>query len=95
MVEPTDHEARKTPSERASEVQDQSGPGSSQQPSQQQKSWQRGFASAWMVLGAAPSGLLIGYFIDQAYGTTPGWMLGLSLLFLGVSLYQLIKDTRK
>lgn len=57
--------------------------------------WHRGFANAWMVLGAAPSGLLIGWFIDRAYGTTPWWMLGLSLLFLAVSLYQLVKDSRK
>jgi F0F1-type ATP synthase assembly protein I len=57
--------------------------------------WQRGFANAWMVLGAAPSGLLLGYFIDRAYGTSPWWMLGLSLLFLAVSLYALIKDSLK
>ena len=57
--------------------------------------WQRGFANAWMVLGAAPSGLLIGYFIDRAYGTAPWWMLGLSLLFLALSLYQLVKDSFK
>jgi len=58
-------------------------------------SWQRGFANVWMVLGAAPAGLLIGYFIDRAYGTSPWWMLGLSLLFLAVSLYQLVKDSFK
>jgi F0F1-type ATP synthase assembly protein I len=57
--------------------------------------WQRGFANAWMVLGAAPSGLLIGYFIDRAYGTAPWWMLGLSLTFLAASLYQLVKDSWK
>ena len=57
--------------------------------------WQRGFANVYMVLGAAPAGLLIGYFIDSAYGTTPWWMLGLSLLFLAVSLYQLVKDSFK
>ena len=57
--------------------------------------WQRGFANVWMVLGAAPAGLLIGYFIDSAYGTTPWWMLGLSLLFLAGSLYQLVKDSFK
>jgi F0F1-type ATP synthase assembly protein I len=59
------------------------------------KSWQRGFANAWMVLGAAPSGLLIGYFIDRAHGTAPWWMLGLSLTFLAASLYQLVKDSWK
>lgn len=69
-------------------------PGSERKPSDSH-GWQRGFANAWMVLGAAPAGLLIGYFIDRAYGTTPWWMLGLSLLFLAVSLYQLVKDTRK
>ena len=58
-------------------------------------SWQRGFANAWMVLGAAPSGLLIGYFIDRSYGTAPWWMLGLSLTFLAASLYQLVKDSWK
>jgi F0F1-type ATP synthase assembly protein I len=57
--------------------------------------WQKGFANAWMVLGAAPAGLLIGYFIDHAADTTPWSMLGLSLLFLAVSLYQLVKDSRK
>jgi F0F1-type ATP synthase assembly protein I len=57
--------------------------------------WQKGFANAWMVLGAAPAGLLIGYFIDRAADTTPWSMLGLSMLFLAVSLYQLIKDSRK
>lgn len=57
--------------------------------------WQKGFANAWMVLGAAPAGLLIGYFIDRAAGTTPWFMLGLSLLFLAVSLYQLVKDSSK
>lgn len=62
---------------------------------QRDHGWQRGFASAWMVLGAAPAGLLLGYFIDRAAGTSPAWMLGLSLLFLAVSLYQLIKDSRK
>jgi F0F1-type ATP synthase assembly protein I len=59
------------------------------------QSWQRGFANAWMVLGAVPSGLLIGYVIDRAYGTAPWWMLGLSLTFLAVSLYQLVKDSWK
>jgi hypothetical protein len=57
--------------------------------------WHRGFANAWMVLGAAPSGLLIGWFIDRSYGTAPWWMLGLSLLFLAASLYQLVKDSWK
>lgn len=57
--------------------------------------WQRGFANVWMVLGAAPAGLAIGWFIDRAYGTAPWWMLGLSLLFLAVSLYQLVKDSLK
>jgi F0F1-type ATP synthase assembly protein I len=57
--------------------------------------WQRGFANAWMVLGAAPSGLLLGYGIDRLAGTTPWWALGLSLLFLAVSLYQLVKDSSK
>ncbi len=57
--------------------------------------WQRGFASAWMVLGAAPAGCLIGYFIDKAYDSTPLWMIILSFLFLAVSLYQLIKDSNK
>ena len=57
--------------------------------------WQKGFANAWMVLGAAPAGLLIGYFIDRAADTTPWFMLGLSLLFLAVSLYQLVKDSSK
>jgi F0F1-type ATP synthase assembly protein I len=59
------------------------------------QSWQRGFANAWMVLGAAPSGLLIGWFIDRSYGTAPWWMLGLSLTFLAASLYQLVKDSWK
>jgi F0F1-type ATP synthase assembly protein I len=58
-------------------------------------SWQQGYALAWGVLGAAPTGLFIGYFIDQHFGTTPAWMLGLSLLFLALSLYQLIKGSRK
>jgi F0F1-type ATP synthase assembly protein I len=58
-------------------------------------SWQRGFANVWMLVGAAPAGLAIGYFIDRASGTTPWWMLGLSLLFLAVSLYQLVKDSWK
>ena len=57
--------------------------------------WQKGFANAWMVLGAAPAGLIIGYLIDRAADTTPWSMLGLSLLFLAVSLYQLVKDSRK
>ncbi|MBA3698218.1 MAG: AtpZ/AtpI family protein [Planctomycetes bacterium] len=57
--------------------------------------WQRGFANAWMVLGAAPAGLAIGYVIDRTYDTSPWWMLGLSLLFLAVSLYQLVKDSFK
>jgi F0F1-type ATP synthase assembly protein I len=61
----------------------------------QDHSWQRGFANVWMVLGAAPAGLLIGYFIDRAAGTSPWWMLGLSLLFLAGSLYQLVKDSFK
>lgn len=61
----------------------------------QQHSWQRGFANVWMLVGAAPAGLAIGYFIDRAYGTSPWWMLGLSLLFLAVSLYQLVKDSWK
>jgi F0F1-type ATP synthase assembly protein I len=59
------------------------------------QSWQRGFANVYMVLGAAPAGLLIGYFIDRACGTTPWWMLGLSLTFLAASFYQLLKDLWK
>jgi F0F1-type ATP synthase assembly protein I len=58
-------------------------------------SWQRGFANAWMVLGAVPAGLFLGYLIDDAAETTPTWMLVLSLLFLSVSLYRLVKDNRK
>lgn len=57
--------------------------------------WQRGFANVWMLVGAAPAGLALGYFIDRTYGTAPWWMLGLSLLFLAVSLYQLVKDSFK
>ena len=57
--------------------------------------WQKGFANAWMVLGAAPAGLLIGYFIDREAGTTPWFMLGLSMLFLATSLYRLVKDSGK
>lgn len=68
---------------------------STEQKNAGKQSWQRGFANAWMVLGAAPSGLLIGYFVDRAYGTAPWWMLGLSLTFLAVSLYQLVKDSWK
>ena len=57
--------------------------------------WQKGYANAWMVLGAAPAGLLIGYFIDREAGTTPWFMLGLSMLFLATSLYRLVKDSGK
>ncbi len=66
-----------------------------QQMSDKNSAWQQGYASAWVVLGAAPTGLFIGYFIDQHFGTNPAWMLGLSLLFLALSLYQLIKGSRK
>jgi F0F1-type ATP synthase assembly protein I len=90
MVEPNVPEARKSPADRSANnhLKDTSD-------SATQAGWQRGFASAWMVLGAAPAGLFIGYFIDRSLGTSPAWMLGLSLLFLAVSLYQLIKDSRK
>lgn len=57
--------------------------------------WQKGYANAWMVLGAAPAGLLIGYFIDREAGTAPWFMLGLSMLFLATSLYRLVKDSGK
>ena len=59
-----------------------------------QRRSQRGFASAWMLLGSAPTGLLIGYAIDRAAGTQPTWMISLSLLFLALALYQLIRDSR-
>lgn len=69
-------------------------PNAGEQPSARH-GWQRGFAHAWMVLGAAPAGLGLGWLIDRAYGTAPWWMLGLSVLFLGASLYPLIKDALK
>ncbi len=74
---------------------DRKDPAKPDAPASDRQGWQRGFASAWMVLGAAPAGLLIGYGIDRAAGTAPWWALGLSLLFLAVSLYQLVKDSLK
>jgi len=71
------------------------GPGADHAEKNDRHGWQRGFANVWMLIGAAPAGLAIGYFIDRAYGTSPWWMLGLSLLFLAVSLYQLVKDSMK
>lgn len=85
MTAPDPRQDRETPAKT-------DGPSS---PASDRQQWQRGFASAWMVLGAAPAGLLIGYLIDRAAGTTPWWALGLSLLFLAVSLYQLVKDSLK
>lgn len=82
MVAP--NEPRQT---RSTEGKDQSG--------NDRNGWQRGFANVWMLVGAAPAGLAIGYVIDRAYGTSPWWMLCLSLLFLAVSLYQLVKDSWK
>ncbi|HEX3135864.1 MAG TPA: AtpZ/AtpI family protein [Planctomycetota bacterium] len=84
-----------TPDDHFQDRSDAQKPDAHVPPGADQGGWQRGFANVWMLVGAAPAGLAIGYFIDRAYGTTPWWMLGLSLLFLAVSLYQLVKDSWK
>lgn len=38
-------------------------------------SWQRGFANVWMLVGAAPAGLAIGYFIDRSALRLPSAMV--------------------
>ena len=87
--------AMTTPDDHHSDRHQATNDGKKQANDNDSHDWQKGFANAWMVLGAAPAGLLIGYFIDRAADTTPWFMLGLSLLFLAVSLYQLVKDSSK
>jgi F0F1-type ATP synthase assembly protein I len=87
--------AMTTPDDHKPVRHDVTNDGKKQDNNNDSRDWQKGVANAWMVLGAAPAGLLIGYFIDRAADTTPWFMLGLSLLFLAVSLYQLVKDSSK
>lgn len=61
---------------------------------QDERTTQRGFAAAYVLLGAAPSGLLVGWLIDLAAGTRPWFMLGCCALFLLVALVHLLRELR-
>ena len=55
---------------------------------------QRSFANVYLMLSAAPSGLLLGWLIDSAAGTKPWFTLGCCTAFLLVAVIQLLKDLR-
>lgn len=59
------------------------------------RTWQRSLAKGSIVLGAAPTGLLIGYFVDRAAGTSPWSMLALGFLCLAGAIFRLIKESGK
>jgi hypothetical protein len=51
-------------------------------------------AAALGLPGSVVGGVLIGLWLDDRYGTTPGWTVGLGLAFLAVGIYQLIRSFR-
>jgi hypothetical protein len=48
--------------------------------------------AAYILIAAVLIGLGLGYLIDQHYGTLPWWTLGMSLLWLAVGFYHLLKE---
>jgi F0F1-type ATP synthase assembly protein I len=51
-------------------------------------------AAALGLPGFVVAGVLIGLWLDDRYGTSPGWTVGLGLGFLAVGIYQLIRSLR-
>ncbi len=51
-----------------------------------------GVGAAYTLVGSVVAGLGIGWLIDHSAGTSPKWTVGLTMLFLGVGLYQLVRE---
>jgi len=54
-----------------------------------------GMAAPYIMIGAFATGMLIGYLIDQALGTTPWWAVGMTGFFLVVGIYHMIRDSQR
>ena len=51
-----------------------------------------GVGAAYVLAGSVLVGLGIGWLIDRNTGATPKWTVGMTMLFLGVGLYQMVKE---
>ncbi len=51
-----------------------------------------GMGSAYTLAGSVVAGLLIGWLIDRSTGASPKWTVGMTMLFLGVGLYHLVRE---
>ncbi|MBA3687117.1 MAG: AtpZ/AtpI family protein [Planctomycetes bacterium] len=51
-----------------------------------------GIGAAYTLAGSVVAGLVIGWSIDHATGTSPRWTVAVTMLFLGVGLYQLVRE---
>lgn len=56
---------------------------------------QRGVGAAWLMAGSAILGVGLGQAIDRYFGTTPTWTIALSMLFIGVGIYQTIREASR
>ncbi len=69
------------------------GGGASGGPGEQpQRNPNSGVAAAYTLAGSVVAGLGIGLLIDRKAGTAPKWTIGMTLLFLGVGLYHLVRE---
>ncbi|MHC5068373.1 MAG: AtpZ/AtpI family protein [Planctomycetota bacterium] len=52
----------------------------------------RGIGAGYTLLASVLVGLLIGWLIDDHYGTAPYWTAGMAGLFICAGLYQVVKE---
>jgi hypothetical protein len=51
-----------------------------------------GVGAAYTLAGSVVAGLIIGWLIDRSTGASPKWTVGMTMLFLVVGLYQLVRE---
>ncbi len=80
------------------------GPGASKPPTSEDKAAQsgqrgespfKGLAAGYMMIASVLVGGAIGYAIDHHWQTTPWWSLGMSIAFLIVGFYHIVKEYTK
>jgi hypothetical protein len=56
---------------------------------------QRGAGAGYLMVGSILLGVGLGWLLDHHYGTSPRWTVALSMLFLGVGIYQTIREANR
>lgn len=51
-----------------------------------------GMDTAYKMVGPVIFGMVLGYYLDQALGTRPWWMLGLIFLGIATGFWSIIKQ---